>query len=743
MDELTFNSNPLLFGVDPTPGIVAAELSGRFIRLFIRNGHSVTFSDDPFHPFILLESERLLHGFPHPVHTWPLDGEAPLRFMATFDSWQHTLAARDFLAKRSSKGASAADAPYLFLNDPIHQHLLRTGKTFGKGIPFTSLHRLALDIETASQPGFDFSNPEREEDRIISVAIVDSLGFSRVISGHDRSEAELISELTALIQTRDPDVIEGHNLFRFDLEYLRIRSARLGLTLPWGRNGSEPRVHHSRFTIAERSIDYPRWDIFGRQVVDTFFLVQIYDIATRELESLGLKAAARHFNLAAPDRTYLEGSDIGRAFREEPEALSRYNLDDARETLALGAHLGYPFFLQSRIFPYSLQNSIVRGNATKINALFLREYLRQGRSIPRPSPAAPFEGGYTATFFHGVAGPILHWDVASLYPSIMLVHKLAPRQDHLGIFLPMLRDLRRFRLNAKKRARSETDPGQRDYYEALQQTFKVLINSFYGYLGTSLHHFADQQVAAQVTRFGRETITGILHWLQRAGAKPVELDTDGIFFIPPPGITTMTAEEKLLTELAATLPEGIEVELAGRYRSIFSHKAKNYALLGYDGSLTLRGSGLRSRGVERYLRQFLKEMLRLLLEERREEIPQLYADYCQKLANHAFPIEWLAKSETLSETPASYREKVQQGQRNPSAAYEIALASNRSYRAGDQIAYYVTGSGKNVTLYEQCRPASEYDPGHPDENVVYYLEKLRLLQEKFLPSEENEPTLFS
>jgi hypothetical protein len=91
----------------------------------------------------------------------------------------------------------------------------------------------------------------------------------------------------------------------------------------------------------------------------------------------------------------------------------------------------------------------------------------------------------------------------------------------------------------------------------------------------------------------------------------------------------------------------------------------------------------------------------------------------------------LAKTETLGETLESYKQKIQGKKRNPSALYELALASGRPYRAGDQLSYYVTGSKKSVRVYENCKLASVYDPSQPDENVPYYQDKLVALYEKF------------
>jgi DNA polymerase I len=740
--ETRIEENRVLFGADPTQGIVAAELAGRFIRLFIRDESGVRFKDDPFRPFILLETPAILDGFGHTAPIEPLEGADGFRHLAFFRDWRECLAARDFLAKKSGATPSAPGAPYLFISDPVQQHLLFTGKTLFKGFDFEHLKRLALDIETACAEGFEFSNPLRAEDRILSIAVATSEGREEVLAGPDLDEAEMLARLTDIIRREDPDVIEGHNLFRFDLEYIRIRAERSGIPLRWGRDGSMPRVHHSRFTVAERTIDYPRWNIYGRHVIDTYFLLLIYDVSTRELESLGLKAAAIHFGLAAPDRVYLDGQEINRVYAEDPETLRRYNLDDARETLALARLLSYPYFLQTRMFPFSYQNCLVRGTATRINTLFLREYLRRRVAIPSPGGDGSFAGGYNDVLLTGVVGPVVHCDVASLYPSILLAYHLQPARDRLDLFLPLLGELREFRLAAKKQAREERDPRRRDYWQALQQAFKVLINSFYGYLGTTLHNFSDVALAAEVTGRGRDIIGTMLTWLEARQARPVEVDTDGIYFIPPPGIATAAQAEQLVLELSQTLPSGIDVEMDGHYRSMFSYKMKNYALIGFDGAVTIRGSALRSRGMEKYLREFMGEMIRFLLTNNGEALIELYNSYLQRLYTHGFDIACLAKTETLGESPAVYRQKVRQGKRNPSSAFEVALTSGREFRAGDQVSYYVTGKGKRVPAHENCRSIAAYDPAHPDENVAYYADRLTQILQKFTRFIPGEKSLF-
>jgi DNA polymerase elongation subunit (family B) len=650
LESIAFEQNEVLFGADPTPGIVAVEpLRNGGMRLFRREGARLFWEDHPFAPFIILEDEQHLAGLPGDLAFEILAGSNPYRYTVLFRSWAECLKARDHLRKSTGVQPSSPQAPYLFLADPVHQFLMLSGKTLFKGLAYQDLHRLAMDIETGCTPGFEFSNAGRPGDRILSIALADSRGFEEVLFAGELTEREMLETLGERIRSIDPDVIEGHNLFNFDLEYILARARLHRVPLPWGRDGSEPRVRRSRFTVAERIIDFTRVDLFGRHVVDTLFLLQYYDVTARELASYGLKSAALHFGLSEEDRTYIDGGQVQWAFENDPESLKRYNLDDARETLALSELLGYSFFLQARIFPFSYQNIFLRGNATKINALFLREYLRRKTSIPKPEGRGDFEGGYTDVFVRGVVKNVVHCDVASLYPSIMLTFELKPRGDTLSIFLPLLGTLRSFRLEAKRLAQASPPGHDRDYYQALQQTFKVLINSFYGYLGTDLHHFADPTLAAEVTRKGREIIRSMLEWLKEAGAVPIELDTDGIYFVPPPGIVDAEGAARLVAQLSESLPEGIEVEMTGLYRAMFSYKRKNYALLDGAGNVTIKGSGLRSRGMEKYLRDFLTGMIKLVLEGREQEVEVLYRETLLRLERGELPIQVLFEGKPLGD----------------------------------------------------------------------------------------------
>ena len=732
---LPFYDNPLLFGHDASRGLLAFEAAEASVRVYARQGERVVVTDEPFRPFLLLADPDLLKGFKGDADLTPLDGEGVFRWLAECSAWPQALKAREHCQRLSEKGPGAPDAPYRFLNDAVHQFLLRSGKTSFLGMTLGDLRRMAVDIEVTTAPGFEFPNARRESDRIIAIAMADSSGWNTVLSGATMSEAELLAECSRLIRERDPDVLEGHNIFRFDLEYMEARARRLGVPLAWGRDGSALRGHPSRMQVAERTISYRRYMVAGRHIVDTWMLTQLYDVAARDLESYGLKDVARHFGVAAPDRTYLPPEDIPRIFREDPARLMAYAGDDVLETLGLSTVLSPPYFVQAQAVPFDYQMAILRGNATKIDALLMREYLHRRQAIPAPQQARAVAGGYTAVLQRGVAHDVWHVDVTSLYPSLMLSQQIFPASDRLAVSASLLRDLREFRVAAKRLAREATVAADRVLLNALQQTFKILINSFYGYLGFSQGHWNDFDAANGVTGEGRRLVQALVDRLGELGATVVEVDTDGLYFVPP---APPPEDEHLLAQLASALPEGIQLELDGRYPAMLSYKMKNYVLLDPRGKLLIKGSGLRSRGIELFQRQWMEEMFRLLLTGRRGEILALVRRWHDDFEAHRVAVKQFMKTETLQESPAVYAEKTKAGRRNAGAAYELALKSARPYQAGDQVSYYVAGDGKRIKVNEAAKLATEWDPAAPDENTPYYVAKLYELYEKFLPLIEQD-----
>jgi DNA polymerase, archaea type len=751
---MEFEKNTLLFGADPTPRIVAIELGETgTVKVYRREPDGSTVADvEPFHPFVWCDSDVVDLG----IESEKLQSNLKYGWLVTVDSWKELIALRN--------GLKNAGRDFFAFTDPVQHYLTATGRTLFKDLPFEELKRLQLEVlsfEAVAGAG-DFGTGTADpghNDHIMGIALSDNTGWEELLvvdpKNVEESEHDALKRLTAIIKERDPDVIEGHDLFRFDLPYLVSRAKKTKTKLDWGRSDGFLRSRPSRLQIAEKTIDYPKFTVGGRHFVDTFLLAQFYDVGMRSLAGFERTDVARHFDLCDNDEiSALTGRELQRAYLENSEAFRRRATCGIRETRALSELLSASYVIQAQIFPYNYQDVIVRGNATRINALFLREYFRQRHSIPELPMVRAFEGGYTDIFFTGVAHNVWHCDVASLYPSIMLKFDCFPVTDQLQIFRHLLTDLRTFRLEAKAEMRAEKDPAKQHHLQALQNTFKILLNSFYGYLGFAQGHFADFDAASRVTQIGRDLLKKMIDWLGAHGTKVIEVDTDGIYFVPPssveanasPARTVSPAKRKshaanraahteeiaeLQKGLAKELPEGIEIDFDEQFDAMFSYKAKNYALLTKDGEVVIKGGALKSRGLEKFQRVFLEEMIKLIMEGKPEAITDLRNEFEKRIRNREWKIDMLMKTDTLQDSLDKYRAKIAGSARNRGAAYELALASGRNYKPGDQISYYIKATPKKVPAYEAAKPAGEFDPENRDENVDYYVAKLDDLVKKF------------
>ncbi len=718
---------------------VAAEITadGGAV-VFVRENDSVKSVFMPFSPFLLLQDTALLANSEIPHEASSLDGDKRFRHIAKFANPGDYGKALSYL--KGSTGAAPASpvAPYRAIQDMQQQLFILAGFRLFRGMAFRDIRRMQFDIETLTTPGFEFPNARRDDDRIAMISMSDSTGWEQcLVLGDPYTESELIERFVETVLERNPDVLEGHNIFKFDLPYIETRAEKLKVKLKLGRDNSKLTKRPSRISIAERTINYPKYQAFGRHIIDTFHLLQHYDVIHRELESLGLKDAARHFGVASPDRTYVEGACISSLFKEDPARLARYALDDVRETRAISDILSPSVFYQTQLIPISYQNCAVRGNASRIEAVLVSHYLNASGSIPSPEPSRPFAGALTGSPETGVFDNVWHCDVRSLYPSVILSYGWAPSRDSLKAFPFFLDRLRSFRLAAKDAEKKVADKSEKDEYNALQTSFKILINSFYGYLGFAQGSFNDYQMAENVTSKGREILRTMLDFLESEGSKIIEMDTDGIYFQPPKSFKSPADAEK---KIQSSLPEGIDVELDAVYPAMFSYKSKNYALLGDDGDISITGAALKSRGLEPFQRVFIKSMLTMLLKKKDGSIAKLIDDTKKAISSREWELAKFAKTETLSESPESYQRKIESGKGRRSAAYELALNAKRQYSQGDQVSFYVTGTKKNTPLVGNTRLLSDA-PQTRDDNTQYYLAKIDDIVAKFaefIPADDKD-----
>jgi len=585
------------------------------------------------------------------------------------------------------------------------QYLTITGRTYFKGLAFDGVRRLQFDLETT---GLDPDN-----DKIFMVSVSDSEGLRLIIDVADYDERGLIERLVEVIRQRDPDIIENHNIFGFDLNFLAKRARALGVDLALGRDGTAPSNYQDVLKVGERTDNFNRWVIAGREDVDTLHAVRRYGAIVRDMRHQGLKEAARYFGVASDSREYVPGPEIWSTFQRDQERVRRYALDDVLEVDALSRLLhGTPFSL-AQMVPKPYERIATSGTGQGlIEPLLVRAYLMHGRSLPGgTSRGGSYAGGRTELFTSGVVRHVVKADVASLYPSLMLTYKIGPRTDTLGAFPALLRELTTLRLQHKAEARRHPAGSQEAHtHEAASGAMKQLINSFYGSLGTSFALFGDLDAAGEVTRRGREVLGQMLMELDERGALLVEADTDGVLFSVPDAWTE-DDERRLIELVSDTLPAGISVEHDGRYAAMYSYAEKNYVLQGYDGKVRLVGSSFRSSRSERYGEQFLRTAAPLLLENRFEELRALFLATVDGLRAHSIPIEDLCLSVILSKSPETYAKS---GRREEQ--YEVLIGAGRKHwRGGDRVTYYQARGGRKKLMADHAG----------DDDAEYYIRRLR------------------
>ncbi len=732
-----------LWGWDSTPGIVSvhADHDGRVVvwrRLAVTG--ALVREEERFRPWLLLDQlDDLQHlgralgrddvDADTPIRWRELKGPGALRFLVSADDGRALSSAlvRGASERLGKHVGHVADLPGdgVLSLPPDEQYLVATGRTYFRDLPFDSLHRLQFDLETT---GLD-----ARRDSIFMISVRYHGGATEVLEVTGKgpaAEADLIRRLMERVRAADPDVIENHNLHGFDLPFLDRRSRLLGVPLSLGRIGGPGlRQRAARRGAPSTDPDDRRRVRFvapGRELIDTMDAVRRHDQSTRELPGHGLKVVAKYLGIAAPDREYIRGDLIYATYRADPERVRRYATDDVEEVAELSRMLGGAAYALAQMAPRRYERLADAGAATGvIDPMLVRAYIRAGQALPahEESDGTPHSGAALHLFATGVAHRVVKADVASLYPSLMRAYRIGPARDRLGALLALVDGLVERRLDAKARARAAA-PGsaERHSHEALSAALKIVVNSAYGYLaaGGNLTRFADVHAANEVTRRGREVLGLLCRELAARGVTLLEADTDGVYFAVPDAWTEAD-ERGVVSEVAALLPPLVQLELEGRYATMLSHEPKNYALLGYDGTLLLRGVAFRSSRSEPFGDRFLRLALTRLLVGDVAGVRDAYLAAIGALRMRALPTYDVSSRVRLTKSPEEYAQARDKRRELP---YEAVLSSGATrWGVGDRIRVYrkQNGEGGLVAPTEDATPV----PDRRDYDVDYYVRLLR------------------
>lgn len=717
-----------LFGWDPMPGIVSiwAARDGRALiwqRLKGENGEHVTCTSERFRPWLFATSlVDVKHLGPLLM---PFDAPGVYRAKMTYqelvgpsDSFRFVLSAHEsrFLERTILQGAAhrlgkKVESINELENDyyrvgPVEQYLMLTGRVYFRNMTYDDLYRMQFDLETTAL------DPKRG--RIFMVAICDNRGFSTTLDAPEpEDETALIAKLCQVIRERDPDVIENHNLFGFDLPFLEERANAHGISLSIGRQGG-PMVLEQReetLAIGPEARKRVRYSVAGREFIDTLDAVRRHDFVVRDLPGYRLKEVAKYFGIASAERVYIAGEAIFDTYRHNPAQVRHYALDDVREVDGLSRRLlGAPFALAG-MAPRRYERLASAGPAMGVlEPILVRAYLRMGAALParvteQTAEMGLHEGGAVHLLATGVAEHVVKADVASLYPSLMRTFQIGPSSDRLNVLLGILAQLTDLRLSHKAAAKhARPNSVEANHHNATQAAMKILINAAYGYMGAgTMALFADSRAAGEVTRRGRAVLTQVLDDLRQRGMALIEADTDGVYFAVPPGWTE-EQERDLIEQIGAILPSGIRLEYEGRYRAMFSHEVKNYALLTYSGRLVVHGVAMRSSRAEPFGERFLRQALYSTMTGDVVSLRRLFLETVEALRSRTLPAADLGVRVRLSKTPEAY---LAMRATHTEPQYEALLDAGRTrWFPGERVRYYRNRNKKYIWLPDETEETS-------------------------------------
>ena len=350
------------------------------------------------------------------------------------------------------------------------------------------------------------------------------------------TRAQLLERLNQWLAEHDPDAIIGWNLVQFDLRVLHEHAQRLNVPLMLGR-GDEPmawREHGSRnhyFAAAA-----------GRLIIDG---IEALRSATWSFESFSLENVAQTLLGEGKDIStpYQRMDEINRMFAEDKPALARYNLKDCELVTQIFAKTELLKFLLERASVTGLPADRNGGSVAAFTHLYMPLMHRQGFVAPnlgdKPPQASP--GGFVMDSRPGLYESVLVLDYKSLYPSIIRSFLIDPVGLVEGLKHPddseSVEGFRGARFSRTRhclpsivaRVSEGREVAKREHNAPLSQALKIIMNAFYGVLGSSGCRFFDTRLASSITMRGHQIMRQTRQLVEAQGYEVIYGDTDSTF----------------------------------------------------------------------------------------------------------------------------------------------------------------------------------------------------------------------
>lgn len=401
---------------------------------------------------------------------------------------------------------------------------------------------VSLDIETEDLKGrlYSIALQSPEDARVLMVKKsppTNTTTDNSITIEWCNSEKAALLRLFDWFKRHDPDLIIGWNVVGFDLHFLHKKCQQLSLPFNLGRDEQAANIlspQQQGQTFIAR--------IPGRAVLDGIAVLRsaTYHFDSYELENVARQVLGKGKLITSENDKLTE---IRRQYREDPIALARYNLQDCALVAELFEHLN--------LIPFSIQRAEMTGLAldrqggsvAAFDHLYLPRLHRQGFVAPdvgSVDDGINSPGGYVMRSKPGLYKNVLVLDFKSLYPSIIRTFKVDPlglaiateqqTDDAIPGFLAanfsrqqhILPELVTQLWQQRDRAKQHND-------KALSQAIKIIMNSFYGVLGSKGCRFFNPQLASSITRRGHQIIQQSRDVIEQQGYPVIYGDTDSIF----------------------------------------------------------------------------------------------------------------------------------------------------------------------------------------------------------------------
>jgi DNA polymerase I len=481
-------NNDLIYGKNNTSGITCIEVQDNYAELFFQDKPSQIIPNK----FWILANKPINNKFIE------LKGNLHYKYGIQFSKRE------DFQKYKSIWKKQKYDVYSIY--DPKESTMVNRGFTYYKGMKLKDLSVLSFDIETTG-----LTHDENSKVLLISNTFRKNGVIERKLFAYDEHE-DIFEAWSSWVRSIDPSIVICHNGYSFDLPYLDFCSSKLGSSLSIGKNGSS--LHFDSYESKFRKdgsqfLHYKRPRIFGREIIDTYFLSIKYDFS-RKYQSYGLKQIIKQEGLEQKDRVFYDASTIRDNYKDpiEWEKIKQYCISDSDDSLALFDLMAPSQFYWCQSVPKSFQSIIEGATGSQINSILVRSYLQDGHSLPKADPSKHFPGAISQGT-PGIYKNVIKWDISSLYPSIILQYEVYDRKkDPKGHFLEMVKTFRDIRIINKKLSKQTKDP----YYYDLEQSQKIAVNSSYGTLGAEGLLFNSPVNAEFITAKGQEILKHAIKW---------------------------------------------------------------------------------------------------------------------------------------------------------------------------------------------------------------------------------------